>query len=113
MRFEQLKKEDPLLIQDLVECFNQSMAQVKQALGLESLELLLNFLPNTSDGMEQQLRNTFSLLIKNQCSKQDQAQKQLGEQVTFNNSQPLQGEVLEADTALARFGQAPNFDMSQ
>jgi len=68
-RLEHLKKDDPILSYDLIDVFNESMKQVQRNLNLPNLEPLLQFLPNQDDSYERHLRDLFTMLISNKCSK--------------------------------------------
>ena len=43
-RMDQLKKDDPILQYDLIDCFNESMDKLKQNFGWQSPEPLVEFL---------------------------------------------------------------------
>ena len=47
-RMDQLKKEDPILEYDLIDCFNESMDRLKQNFGWASAEALTEFLNSPS-----------------------------------------------------------------
>ena len=87
-RMDQLKKEDPILEYDLIDCFNKSMDCLKQNFGWATPEPLSEFLNSSSpqpgllnreNSAEHQqtelLKAQFKLLVTGQCTKQQQVEK--------------------------------------
>ena len=62
-RLDQLKREDPIIEQDLIKVFRDNMSLVKTNLGINSYEPLLQFLPSGSDQFDQAMKTQFTLLI--------------------------------------------------
>ena len=48
-RFDTLKKEDPILSQDLIECFTKNLDQVMKNLSINDPEILVNMIPDSAD----------------------------------------------------------------
>lgn len=71
-RLEALKRDDPILSQDLIECFNNNMQLLVKRLELPNADYLIQFLPSDNEQLSQQLRKQFTALIYNKCTKQDQ-----------------------------------------
>jgi hypothetical protein len=68
-RLESLKREDPILTQDLMDCFSQSIQRLAACLNVPNAEMLSEFLPGGNDHLAQQLRKQYVALIYNKCSK--------------------------------------------
>lgn len=92
-RMDQLKKEDPILEYDLIDCFNESIDLLKRNLGWTSAEPLMDLLNsrpapgnilnqgiNPDLQQDSLLKNQFKLLVSGQCTKQQQVQKENSEQ---------------------------------
>ena len=45
-RFDTLKKEDPILLQDLIECFTKNLDQVMKNLAINDPQVLVNMIPD-------------------------------------------------------------------
>lgn len=82
-RMDLLKKEDPILEYDLIDCFRGAMDQLKRNFGWATVEPLAEFLNSSqcnpmsqasSTDLEQDtiLKNQFKLLLTGQCTKQSQ-----------------------------------------
>ena len=68
-RLEALKREYPILTQDLVDCFSQNIQQLISNLAIPNAEMLQDFLPGGNDLLGQQLRKQYMALIYNKCTK--------------------------------------------